>query len=247
MGERFYCNSENFAIMEYSTNLKIKDWAVEDRPREKMIMKGVDSLSDAEIIALLIGSGSKSETAVELSKRILKSVDNNLNELGKLGLEDLKMFTGIGEAKAISIVGAMELGKRRKLAGIIHREQITSSKDVFDRFAPKMQDLPHEEFWVLYLNRANKVICEQRVSKGGVSGTVIDVKIILKTAIERKLSSSIILCHNHPSGNIKPSNADIQITTKLKDAAKLMDIQVLDHLIIGQEEYFSFADSGYLT
>ncbi|MFO8236028.1 MAG: DNA repair protein RadC [Bacteroidales bacterium] len=232
--------------MDYTTNLKIKDWAVEDRPREKMVSKGADSLSDAELVALLIGSGSREETAVELAKRILNSVDNNLNELGKLNLEDLKEFNGVGEAKAISIAGALELGKRRKLAEVIHRQKISSSIDVFERFAPKLQDLTHEEFWVVYLNRANKVIFENRISKGGVAGTVIDVKIILKAALERKIASSLILCHNHPSGNINPSKADIQITNKLKDAAKLLDLQVLDHLIIGEDNYFSFADEGYL-
>ena len=231
--------------MDYSPNLKIKDWAVEDRPREKLILKGTGSLSDAELIALLIGSGSRSETAVELSKRILNSVDNNLNALGKLTLDELKKFTGIGEAKAISIAGALELGRRRKLSEVMNRQKITSSKDVFERFLPKLQDLPHEEFWVLFLDRANKVVQDFRISQGGISGTVIDVRIILKNALY-KLASSIILCHNHPSGNINPSKADIQITTKLKEAASLMDIQVLDHLIVGQDEYYSFADEGVL-
>jgi DNA repair protein RadC len=231
--------------MEYSSNLKIKDWAVEDRPREKLVQKGTGSLSNAELIALLIGSGSRTETAVELAKRILNSVGNNLNELGKLTLEELQEFNGIGQAKAISIAGALELGKRRKLSEVMNKQKITSSINVFERFFPKMEDLPHEEFWVLFLDRANKVIQEYRISQGGITGTVIDVKIILKNAIQ-KLASSIILCHNHPSGNIVPSNADKNITTKLKEAATMMDIQVLDHLIIGQGDYYSFADEGML-
>ncbi len=231
--------------MNYNTNLKIKDWAVEDRPREKMLYKGTASLSDAELIAVLIGSGSKTETAVELSKRILNSVGNNLNELGKLDVSDLKKFTGIGEAKAISIAGALELGRRRKLSEALIRKKITSSRDVYDKVSQKLVDLPHEEFWVLYLNRANRVLSEKRVSQGGVSGTVTDVRIILKTALN-ELASSIILFHNHPSGNINPSKADIQITNKLKDASGLMDIQVLDHLVIGQDNYYSFADEGLI-
>jgi DNA repair protein RadC len=231
--------------MEYSSNLKIKDWAVEDRPREKLVQKGTGSLSNAELIALLIGSGSRTETAVELAKRILNSVGNNLNELGKLTLEELQEFNGIGQAKAISIAGALELGKRRKLSEVMNKQKITSSINVFERFFPKMEDLPHEEFWVLFLDRANKVIQEYRISQGGITGTVIDVKIILKNAIQ-KLASSIILCHNHPSGNIVPSEPDKNITVKLKEAATMMDIQVLDHLVIGQGEYYSFADEGML-
>ena len=224
--------------MEYKTKLSIKDWAVEDRPREKLIKKGVSVLSDAEIIALLIGSGNRNETAVELSKRILKGVDNNLNEMGKLTLYDLQKYKGIGEAKAITIAAALELGKRRKLSGIMNKKRITASRDVFERFQPKLMDLPHEEFWVMYLNRANTIIDEQKISQGGVSGTVTDVKIILKQALE-KLASGIVLCHNHPSGNIKPSKADSNITQKLKNASAYLDIQVLDHIIVGNNHYYS--------
>lgn len=231
--------------MEYKQNLRIKDWAVEDRPREKLIRKGIASLSDSEILALLIGSGTKNETAVELSKRILNGVNNNLNEMGKLSIHDLRKYKGIGEAKAIAIAAAMELGKRRKLSEIINRKRITSSKDVFERFQPRLEDLPHEEFWVVYLNRSNRIIDEQKISQGGVSGTVTDVRIILKQAVE-KLATGIILCHNHPSGNIRPSKADSNITQKLKNASAYLDIQVLDHIILGQDKYYSYADEGLI-
>jgi DNA repair protein RadC len=226
--------------------LKIKDWALDDRPREKLLNKGIQSLSDAELIAILIGSGSRNETAVELSKRILAKISNNLNELGKLSIKDLMEFKGIGEAKAISIVAAMELGKRRKVSEIIEKKQITSSKDVYELFVSNLGDLHHEEFWILFLNRSNKIIHQMRISQGGVSGTVIDVRIVLKNAIER-LASGIILCHNHPSGNTKPSQSDIDITKKLSTAAKFMEISVLDHLIVCDGKYFSFADEGLLA
>jgi DNA repair protein RadC len=231
-------------MAEYS-NLKIKDWALEDRPREKLIKKGVQSLSDAEIIALLIGSGSRNETAVELSKKVLKSANNNLNELGKFGVDDLIKMKGIGEAKAITILAALELGKRRKISEVIIKKKITQSKDIFELFQPILGDLPHEEFWVLLLNRSNSIIEKIKISQGGVSGTVTDIKIILKQAIE-KLASSVILCHNHPSGNRNPSKADDSITNKLKQGSELLDIQVLDHIIIADLEYFSYADEGKL-
>lgn len=229
--------------MDEYTNLKIKDWAVEDRPREKLLKKGINSLSEAEIIAILIGSGTKNKSAVELSKKILKTVDNNLNELGKLGIPDLTKIKGIGEAKAITIIAALELGRRRKLSEIINKKKITQSKDIFGLFQPLIGDLPYEEFWILLLNRSNLIIERFKISQGGISGTVIDIKIILKTAIE-KLASSIILCHNHPSGNREPSNADNSITQKLKKGAELLDIQVLDHIIVANTNYFSYADEG---
>ena len=227
---------------EYST-LKIKDWAVEDRPREKLLKQGINTLSDAEIIALLIGSGTRNESAVELSKKVLKNAENNLNELGKLGIPDLTKMKGIGEAKAITIMAALELGRRRKISEIINKKKITQSKDIFELFQPIIGDLPHEEFWILLLNRSNKIIERFKISQGGVSGTVIDVKIILKNAIE-KLASSIILCHNHPSGNRNPSNADDSITEKLKNGAELLDIKILDHIIIADTDYYSYADEG---
>ncbi len=231
--------------MEKYSNLTIKDWAVEDRPREKLVKKGVQSLSDAEIIALLIGSGTRNESAVELSKKVLKSANNNLNELGKLNIRDLTKMKGIGEAKAITILAALELGRRRKISEIIVKKKITQSKDVFELFQPTIGDLPHEEFWILLLNRSNRIIEKIKISQGGVSGTVIDIKIILKHAIE-KLASSIILCHNHPSGNKTPSSADDAITNKLKNGAELLDIQVIDHIIVADVEYFSYADEGKL-
>ncbi|MDX9696006.1 MAG: DNA repair protein RadC [Bacteroidales bacterium] len=230
--------------MEYS-NLKIKDWAIEDRPREKLLKKGIASLSDAELIAILIGTGTKNESAVELAKKVLKNANNNLNELGKLEIKDLQKSKGIGEAKAIIITAALELGRRRKVTDIIQKQKISSSNDVFEIFQPLLGDLPHEEFWILLLNRSNKIIDRFKISQGGISGTVIDARLILKTAIE-KLASSIILCHNHPSGNKMPSDADDSITRKLVDGGKLLDIKVLDHLIISDTQFFSYADEGKL-
>ncbi len=232
-------------MSEYK-KLNIKEWAVADRPREKMLSNGPRSLTDAEIIAILIGSGNTKETAVELSKRILASTNNSLNDLGRKGIDYLKSFNGIGEAKAVSIVAALELGKRRKEADVFNKSKITGSKDAADFFQPLLADLNHEEFWVMLLNRGNKILDTFMVSQGGVSGTVIDVRLILKKAIQQ-LSSSIILCHNHPSGTMQASDADLKITTKIKEAAKVMDIAVLDHIIIGQNNYLSFADEGLLT
>ncbi len=227
--------------------LSIKNWAVEDRPREKLLSKGITSLSNAELIAILIGSGNRDESAVDLSKRILHDTNNNLNELGKTTIESLqKNYRGIGEAKAISIVAALELGKRRKLSDIQEKSQIKSSHDVFELMHPVLSDLPHEEFWIIFLNRANKVISSRKISQGGLSGTVIDTRIIMKSALEQ-LASSIILCHNHPSGNKLPSQHDKSITIKLKEAGKIMDIPVLDHLIVTDGGYFSFADEGELS
>src|ERR1035437_5545547 len=226
-------------------SLTIKSWAEEDRPREKLLSKGRHVLTDAELIAILIGSGSRKETAVELGKRILAEFGNNLNALAKLSVSDLMKFKGIGEAKAISIVAAMELGRRRKETETAKREKITSSKDIFDVFRPQFLDLPHEEFHVLLLNRSNLIIRKEVVSRGEVSGTVVDPKIIFKIAVEH-LASSIILCHNHPSGNLKPSDADISLTKKIKEAGILLEIPILDHLIISDSGYFSFADEGMM-
>lgn len=224
----------------------IKELAVEDRPREKMIQKGIASLSDAELVAILIGSGSTKESAVELARKIMAGFKNNLNELGKATIEDLKnRFHGVGEAKAVSIVAAMELGRRRLLHQSLEMPVIKSSQDVFNLYRPVIADLPHEEFWITLLNRANKVRHRFNISKGGISGTVIDVRLILKKALENN-ASSIVLCHNHPSGNTQPSDADIQITKKLKEAGKIMEIPVLDHLIVTENGYFSFTDEGLL-
>lgn len=227
--------------MEYNQNLNIKAWAEADRPREKLALKGKSTLSDAELVAILIGSGNKNETAVELSKKILTSINNDLNQLGKLTIAYLIKFNGIGEAKAISIIAALELGRRRKTADVDKRPKVNSSKDAYNSISPLLSDLQHEEFWVIYLNRNNEILKQENISKGGVSGTIADSKIIFKSAIE-SLASAMILCHNHPSGNLKPSNADIQLTKKLQEAGIMLDIPVLDHLIIGEKDYFSFSD-----
>ncbi|HKJ78652.1 MAG TPA: DNA repair protein RadC [Prolixibacteraceae bacterium] len=232
-------------MTEYK-KLNIKEWAVEDRPREKMLANGQRSLTDAELIAILIGSGNLEETAVELGRRILISAGNNLNELGRKSIEELKKFNGIGEAKAISIVAALELGRRRKDADVFIKKKITGSKDAADYFLPMLGDLPHEEFWVLYLDRGNKILDKFMVSRGGISGTVIDVRIILENALSKRTCCAMILAHNHPSGTMQASDADLKITRKIKNAADLMDISVLDHIIVGQNTYLSMADEGIL-
>lgn len=226
--------------------LNIKDWAVEDRPREKLLNQGTRALSDAELIAILIGSGNSKETAVELSRRILTAVENNLNELGRKDPLYLQSFNGIGEAKAVSIAAALELGKRRKEADVFTKNKITGSRDAFDYFLPLLGDLNHEEFWIMLLDRGNKILDGFKISQGGISGTVIDVRLILKSALE-KSTSAIILCHNHPSGTMQASDSDLKITRKIRDAAKLMDIAVLDHIIIGHNQYLSLADEGMLN
>ncbi len=223
----------------------IKQWALDDRPREKLLFKGIESLSDAELVAVLIGSGYKDKSAVDLAKSILSSVSNNLNELGKQTVDDLTKHKGIGEAKAISIVAALELGKRRKISEVIEKKQITCSRDVFEIFGPLLGDLSHEEFWIIFLNRSNKILQKKRISKGGITGTVTDIKLIIKDAI-LQTASGIIVCHNHPSGNVKPSDTDKEITLKLKNACQITDISLLDHLIVSFSEYFSFADDGIL-
>jgi DNA repair protein RadC len=231
--------------MEQSKNLKIKDWAPEDRPREKLLAKGIKSLSDTELLAILIRTGQQNESAVEIARKILLLVNNNLSELGKLSVKDLEKVKGIGEAKAITLIAALELGRRRKLSEIQQKQKISGSRDAFEYVQSFVEDLSYEEFWVLYLNRSHRIIDQVKISQGGVSGTVIDVRIILKHAIE-KLASSIIISHNHPSGNLEPSHADIQITKKIKQAADFHDIQVLDHIIIGDQQYYSFADERIL-
>jgi DNA repair protein RadC len=226
-------------------SLKITDWAVEDRPREKLIRNGTSSLSDAELLAILLSSGTKNKSAVDLGRELLGTVDNNLNSLGKLTVEDLRKLHGIGPARAVIITAALELGRRRKLAEVPDVPQIKCSKDVADIFQPLLSDLMHEEFWILFLNRSNKVINRMKLSQGGVSGTVTDVRMVMKRAIEY-LASGIIVCHNHPSGNLNPSESDSKITQKIKEAGNLMDIQLLDHLIISDKCYYSFADNGLL-
>lgn len=223
----------------------IREWAEDDRPREKLLLKGKQSLSDAELIAILMGSGSRNESAVDLAKRILKESSDNLMELSKLSVQDLMKFKGVGEAKAISIIAALELGKRRRGAEALERKKITSSKDVFEYFSSIMGDLNYEAFYILLLNRANKIIREIQISEGGISGTVADPKKIFKLALDHN-ATSIILCHNHPSGNVKPSGDDIALTKKIKNAGEMIDISVLDHLILGDEKYYSFADESMM-
>ncbi|MBN2666580.1 MAG: DNA repair protein RadC [Bacteroidales bacterium] len=226
-------------------SIKITDWAVEDRPREKLIRKGISTLSDAELLAILISSGTRKKSAVDLGRELLGSVSNNLNSLGKLSVSDLLKFRGIGPARAVTISAALELGRRRNIAELPDAGQIRCSKDAADIFFPLLADLPHEEFWILFLNRSNRVIDRMKISQGGVSGTVTDVRIIMKKAVEW-LASGIIVCHNHPSGNMNPSDADSKITGKIKDAGSIMDIQLLDHIIISGKDYYSFADNGLI-
>jgi len=232
-------------MQQNSENFSIKKWSLDDRPREKLLHKGKDALSDAELVAILIGSGSRNESAVALSKRILASVDHNLNALGKLSVGQLMKFKGIGEAKAVSIAAATELGRRRQSDKAEEPTKITGSNTVFRLLQPILGELPHEEFWILYLNNSNKVLHKHQLSKGGMTGTLVDVRLVLKLALERG-AVSLILAHNHPSGGLRPSQADKDITTKLKVAAASLDIKVLDHLIITENSYFSFADEGLL-
>lgn len=232
-------------MSENSNSFSIKNWSQDDQPREKLRDKGKSVLSDAELVAILIGSGSREESAVDLCKRIFASVDHNLNALGKLSIAQLMEFKGIGEAKAITIVAAMELGRRRRLEDAVRLDKITSSRSVFDLMQPIIGELPHEEFWILYLNNSNKVIQKNQLSKGGITGTLVDVRLVLKSALEVG-ATALILCHNHPSGTLFPSQADKDVTLKLKTAAQSLDIKVLDHLIITEKTYFSFADEDIL-
>ena len=231
--------------VEDSAPLNIKSWSPEDRPREKLLLKGTAALSDAELVAILIGSGTPKLSAVELSKKILLHGNNNLNELARLSVKDLTKIKGIGEAKAITIIAALELGRRRKEQDPEEKPKINSSKDAFDLLKGEMMDLPKEEFWVLLMNRANRVIKKKRVSEGGVSGTVADPKIIYKMALE-ELATGIIVAHNHPSGNLQASQSDIDLTRKLKEAGKFLEIQLLDHIITANQKYLSFADEGMI-
>lgn len=230
--------------METST-FPIKYWAEDDRPREKLLLKGSSALSDAELIAILLGSGSRNESAVELSRRLLSSTENKLEVLGKLSFKQLTSFKGIGEAKGLTVIAALELGKRRNSEPNPELTKITSSRTVFELMLPLLGDLPHEEFWVIYLNNSNKILHKTQISKGGITGTVVDTRIIFKIALEQ-YATSVILTHNHPSGTLKPSEADRQITRKLKAAGGHLDIAVLDHIIITESGYFSFADEGIL-
>ncbi|PID92392.1 MAG: hypothetical protein CSA96_03345 [Bacteroidetes bacterium] len=228
----------------YSSH-SLKAWAVEERPREKVIAKGIAQLSDAELLAILLGSGTRNQSAVSLARQILASTENSLHELGRLGRQDLQKIKGVGPAKAITILAAMEVGRRRSTSQAESKQAVKSSGMVFKLFHPLLGDLEHEEFWLLMLNRANRVLGRYKVSQGGLSGTVIDTRIILKKALDN-LASSIIVCHNHPSGNKQPSEADVRITEKLKKAADIVEITLLDHVIIADKHYFSFADEGLI-
>ncbi|RAV99882.1 RadC family protein [Pseudochryseolinea flava] len=231
--------------MSDSKPLTIKRWSPEDRPREKLLLKGKSSLTDAELIAILLGTGTTTLSAVDVGKAILHASNNDLHTLASLSLKELTKIKGIGEAKAITIIAAMELGRRRKDLEVREKPKISGSRDVYELLKSDLMDLPHEEFWILLLNRANRVTKKFQISQGGVAGTVADPKIIFKLALEN-LASGLILAHNHPSGNLTASQADINLTHKLKEGAKLLEIQVLDHVIIAGQKYFSFADEGMI-
>lgn len=227
--------------MKTPSNFSIKHWAEDDKPREKLMQKGKKALSDAELIAILIGSGSRNESAVELSKRILASVNHNINHLSRLSLQQLMEFKGIGEAKAITIAAALELGKRRREEETAPIKKIISSKDSFLIMQPIIGDLHNEEFWVLYLNNSNTVVHKAQLSKGGLTQTLVDVRLILKIALEQN-AVAMVLAHNHPSGRLETSQEDIEITKKIQNAARQLNIKVFDHIIVTENNYYSFAD-----
>ncbi len=230
---------------ENPSSFTIKHWAEGDRPREKLLQKGREYLSDAELLAILIGSGSKNESAVEVCKKVLAKAQDNLSELGRFSVSQLMDVKGIGEARALTIVAALELGRRRRSSEALEKKKISSSSSVFELMQPKIGELPHEEFWILYLNNSNKVIQELPLSKGGITGTLVDVRLAFKQALHLG-ATALILVHNHPSGNLNPSTADKQLTQKFKTAGESLDIKVLDHIIITEHSYFSFADEGLL-
>lgn len=225
--------------------LSIKEWAEDDRPREKLLLKGRHVLTDAELMAILIGSGNKNESAVDLCKRILSDYNHNLDEMARCTVTDLKKYRGMGEAKAISIVAAMELGRRRAATPLTEQMTIRVSEDAYRIISPVLSDLNHEEFWVLICNRSNTVLRKEIISKGGMNTTVVDPKIVFKAALDHG-ASGIILCHNHPSGTVKPSHHDLQLTKRLQEGANILEISLLDHIIVGAKTYFSFADDGLL-
>jgi len=223
----------------------ITAWAEEDRPREKLLLKGKSALTDAELLAILLGSGTVGVSAVSLAQEILSSVDNNLHELGKRSVSELKRFKGMGEAKAITITAALEIGRRRQISDLRERPRVTGSRDAFNAIAPLLTDLHHEEFWVLLLNKANEVFSRERLSTGGMAGTVVDVKMLFKVALDAR-AAAVIAIHNHPSGSLQPSQADIDLTLRLRKAGELLDLALLDHLIVSERGYYSFADEGML-
>lgn len=223
----------------------IKQWSKDDRPREKLLVQGAENLSNSELLAILIHNGTRQKTAVDIAKEVLRLGKDNLTELGKLSLKELMKIKGIGEAKAITLVAALELGRRRQAAASLTKVVVTSSSDIADYLKVKLKDYRHEVFAVLFLNRANKINHFEIVSEGGITGTVADPRIILRKALEAD-AVSLILCHNHPSGSLKPSRADQQLTTKIKEAASFLDIMVIDHIIVSEDGYYSFADEGIL-
>lgn len=226
-----------------TNRLTIPNWAEDDRPREKLINKGSSALSDAELLAILIGSGNREESAVELSKRILNDNHNNLNELARLSVVDLERYKGIGEAKAISICAALEIGKRRKTSEVLERKKIKQSVDLYELFEPVLLDLNHEEFWVAFMNGANKVLDTKRLTQGGLQQTVVDVSILLRMGLEHS-AQAIAVAHNHPSGENYPSREDLAVTQKIKAGSEAVGIRFLDHIIIAGGKYYSFADEG---
>lgn len=225
--------------------MSIKSLAEDDRPREKFLLKGKPAVSDSELLAIIMGSGNREESAVELARRILNSVENNWHRLSHLSIKDLTKFKGVGEAKAISIATALEIGNRKSQQEVLERQQISSSKDAFEILQPHLSDLQTEEFWAIFLNHQNKILYKTCLFRGGIASSVADVRVIFKTALEH-LSTQIIVAHNHPAGSLKPSKEDISITQKIKEAGKLLDIELLDHLILTQNNFFSFKDEGLL-
>jgi DNA repair protein RadC len=241
----YFCFAKTNTMEPYDKKPSIRHWAEDERPREKLLLKGKNALSDAELLAILIGSGNNEESAVDLCKRILNSVESNLVELSKLDVKSLSKFKGIGEAKALSIVAALELGRRRRAAETLQKPGISTSKDAYEIVQGLIGDSQYEQFWILMLNRANKLIRSINISEGGMTGTVADPKRIFKMAIDHN-ACYIILAHNHPSGNIRPSDDDMKLTKKIKQAGELLDIKVLDHIIAVENNYYSFADEGVL-
>lgn len=223
----------------------IKDWKVDDRPREKLILKGITALSDAELIAILLGSGSSEKSALDLARQILASAKNSLNNLGKLSVNNLCSFKGVGTVKALKIISALELGRRKRLETALENINISSSRAVFELMQPLIGELGHEEFWILYLNNSNKILFKDQLSIGGITGTLVDVRLLFKKALELS-AVAIILCHNHPSGTLKPSKSDKDLTQKILQSGKTLDIRILDHIIITEKAYFSFADSNMI-
>ncbi|MFC0345299.1 RadC family protein [Epilithonimonas hispanica] len=225
--------------------MSIKSLAEDDRPREKFLLKGKASVSDSELLAIIMGSGNRDESAVELARRILNSVENNWHRLSQLSIKDLMKFKGVGEAKAISIATALEIGNRKSQQEVLERHQISSSKDVFEVLQPHLSDLSTEEFWAVFLNHQNKILYKTCLFRGGIASSVADVRVIFKTALEH-FSTRIIVAHNHPAGSLKPSSEDINITKKIDEAGKLLEIELLDHIIIAQNKFYSFKEEGIL-